>query len=227
VDILKLLGLLRLKPVPGYEEAEDMAWRFSIWVHELTGIPVWQLVATIVRLAEGQGLEGYPPGSLCEAYFGQPRLELSHVAVALHELDRDGTTARLWGKLCHRWPIFREYHAQLDAEALGKAPGDAATDTNPSEPVAEARPATVPAIDLESQALALLFKEPELSITQIAERLGVDRKTPYGWPKFREAAELKGSLRPRGLRDRSPRRGHKSGGRVEAYDDANEDMAEG
>jgi transcriptional regulator with PAS, ATPase and Fis domain len=45
-------------------------------------------------------------------------------------------------------------------------------------------PATDPAIDLEAQALALLFQESWDSVEQIAERLRVDRKTPYKWKRF-------------------------------------------
>jgi hypothetical protein len=83
---------------------------------------------------------------------------------------------------------------------------------------------TAPEIDQEAQALALLFQNPEWSIARIADQLHVDRKTPYKWPKFRKAAEMDGRLKPRGKKEGSPRRGHKtSDGRVEAYVDEDED----
>jgi hypothetical protein len=79
-----------------------------------------------------------------------------------------------------------------------------------------------PKIDLEAQAIALLFKHPELSVAEIADKLGVDRKTLYKKKKFRQAAELKGVLNARGPKTGSPRRGFKtSDRRIEAY--ANED----
>jgi hypothetical protein len=75
-------------------------------------------------------------------------------------------------------------------------------------------------IDRESQALALLFKEPDLSVADIADRLGVRRRTPYKWEKFRKAAELQGKLKPRGSRGQPPPSGHKSkDGQIEAYQD--------
>ena len=83
---------------------------------------------------------------------------------------------------------------------------------------------STPEIDLEAQALALLFQHGDWSIAQIAKHLGVGRQTPYGWPKFRQAAELRGILKPRSAKDRTRPRGHKtSDGRVEAYADEDED----
>jgi hypothetical protein len=81
-----------------------------------------------------------------------------------------------------------------------------------------------PEIDQEAQAIALLFKHKDWSVARIADYLKVGRQTPYKWKKFREAAELAGRLRPRGAKDRNPRRGHKtSDGQVEAYADEDED----
>jgi hypothetical protein len=75
-----------------------------------------------------------------------------------------------------------------------------------------------PKIDLEAQALALLFQQRNWSLAQIADHLGVNRKTLYKWPKFREAAELRGLLKPRGSKAGSPPRGHKTRERmIEAY----------
>jgi hypothetical protein len=75
-------------------------------------------------------------------------------------------------------------------------------------------------IDKEAQAIALLFRQPEWSIAQIAECVGVDRKNLYRWPHFRRAAEEAGTLKPRGPGDGEVPRGHKtSDGRVEAYDE--------
>lgn len=77
-----------------------------------------------------------------------------------------------------------------------------------------------PQIDLESQALALLFRFPDLSVADIAAKLCVNRQTLYKWAKFRVAAEKAGKMRPRGPRSGRIRRGHKSkDGTIEAYDD--------
>jgi hypothetical protein len=81
-----------------------------------------------------------------------------------------------------------------------------------------------PEIDLEVQAIALLFKHRNWSIQKIADYLKVDRKTPYRWEHFREVAERIGTLKPRGPKDRLPPRGHKStDGQVEAYSDDEEE----
>jgi hypothetical protein len=78
-------------------------------------------------------------------------------------------------------------------------------------------------IDLEAQGLALLFQHPDWSVPQIADHLKVNRKTPYKWKKFRNAAESQGKLKPRGPKDRKLRRGHKTrDGQVEAYADEDE-----
>jgi hypothetical protein len=102
------------------------------------------------------------------------------------------------------------------------------TDRPPQQAVEEQPPAPgadqVLEIDLEAQALALLFQQPSWSVAEIADHLKVDRKTPYKWPNFRKAAEMDGRLKPRGARGRTPRRGHKTrDGQVEAYADEDED----
>jgi len=77
-----------------------------------------------------------------------------------------------------------------------------------------------PEIDLEAQALALLFQHPEWSVAEIADNLKVNPKTPYKWERFRKAAERDGRLKPRGPKSGSPHRGHKtSDGQIEAYTD--------
>jgi hypothetical protein len=135
VDILRLLGLLCRFPQPGYEEAESMAHSFSLWVHEITGLPQPDLFMAIERLADNKGLDGFPDPDDAYNILGKTYGDLRQVAAPLHELDRDGTTAHLWRKLCRRWPIFREYHAQLHAGAAGDSRCEAATDTNPPEAI--------------------------------------------------------------------------------------------
>jgi hypothetical protein len=78
-------------------------------------------------------------------------------------------------------------------------------------------------IDLEAQAIALLFKHNSWSLAQIADYLKVTRQTLYKWTSFRKAAELDGRLKPRAAKDRTPPRGYKTrDGQVEAYANDNE-----
>ena len=55
-------------------------------------------------------------------------------------------------------------------------------------------------------ALALLAKHPDWSVAKIAETVGCDRKTPYKWPRFRQALNALKSGReslPRGEKSKS------------------------
>jgi hypothetical protein len=119
------------------------------------------------------------------------------------------------------WPP--EARTPPGAAAVPPAPA-VGPPTIPTPALAPASGESAPEIDLEAKALALLFQHPDWSILQIAQLLGVDRRTPYKWDKFRNAAEAAGRLKPRGRKDRTPRRGHKDrDGRVEAYADEDED----
>jgi hypothetical protein len=105
----------------------------------------------------------------------------------------------------------------------------------PPAPPEAARPAPAAEVanpgtqdrDLEVTAIGLLFKYPDWSIEQIADHLGVDRSTPYRWPRFREAAKLAKKLKPRKDKGHRPPRGHKApDGTVEAYDESGEEPDE-
>jgi hypothetical protein len=119
----------------------------SLRVNEFTGIPIDALTEAIYRLGEGRGLVGDLPVSLVEKH-GWRHIDLSYIAAPLHDLDRDGTTARLWRELCKKWPIVRDcYHELYPGE--GGATGDAATGANvsvqirlPPDPVADVLPAS-------------------------------------------------------------------------------------
>jgi hypothetical protein len=101
---------------------------------------------------------------------------------------------------------------------MALSPGTASTPSETSKP-----PDAFSDIDLESQALALLFKHPEWTVAQIADHLKTDRKTPYKWAKFRKAAELQFKLKPRKAKDGIVPRGHKTrDGHLEAYDEKDE-----
>jgi hypothetical protein len=132
VEILKILGKFRAwshqTQEPGVEEVAAMIEWLSHTIHEWTGTPYVDILLTISRMAEGQTLEGWPEGSPLAEYTGETRPDLSHVAVALRGLDRDGGTARLWRRLYRRWPIIRTlYRGALSG--VGRATSDAATDT--------------------------------------------------------------------------------------------------
>lgn len=73
--------------------------------------------------------------------------------------------------------------------------------------------------DPETTAIALLWKEPNLSISEIADRVHVDRSTLYRWPAFFDAATRAGKINPKGDKSKV-KRGHKTkDGTVEAYSD--------
>jgi hypothetical protein len=119
-------------------------------------------------------------------------------------------------------PLLDELNAAVVQECAAQqgSPSQLAPPQMGFGPRQEELPAAVPAIDEESQAIALLFTHSEWTIAQIAQHLGKDRTTLYDWPKFRAAAELKGLLKPRGPKTAAPRHGHKTrDGSVEAYSD--------
>jgi hypothetical protein len=80
-------------------------------------------------------------------------------------------------------------------------------------------------IDPEAHAIALLYKRPDLSLAEIASKVGVKRTTLYRWRKFCKAAELAGKYRPKAnSKDSSIPRGSKSSdGTIEAWDEPQPD----
>jgi hypothetical protein len=109
LDILGMLGAMRrdLQPdTPEMTQAEDLIHWAIVRVHKLTGISYCDLSATIARVSQGDLLDGYEPGGYAEEYCG-PRIELSHVARPLHELDKDGATAQIWRYLYVNSSIVR------------------------------------------------------------------------------------------------------------------------
>ena len=77
---------------------------------------------------------------------------------------------------------------------------------------------TVDGIDTESLAIALLFKRPELSLSEIAGVVGVERQTLYKWPKFLEAAEATGKYKSKRSKEGNLPRGSKgTDGTIEAW----------
>jgi hypothetical protein len=85
--------------------------------------------------------------------------------------------------------------------------------------------ATAPAIDRESLAIAVLYKQPTLSLPQIAEKVGVSRQTLYKWPKFLQAAEAVGkySQKKPCNRGRLPHGSRSADGSIEAWREAEDE----
>jgi AraC-like DNA-binding protein len=80
------------------------------------------------------------------------------------------------------------------------------------------------ALELEQRAIGALVMHSDWSIEQIADDLGVHRTTLYRLKKFRVAAAQAGKLKPRGAKNHSVRRGHKTqDGQIEAYADSVDD----
>jgi len=84
----------------------------SLRVNSFTGISIYALTEAIHRRGEGLGLAGELPVSHVEEQ-GWSHIDLSYIAAPLHELDRDGTTARLWREMCRSWPIVRACYQEL------------------------------------------------------------------------------------------------------------------
>jgi hypothetical protein len=83
----------------------------------------------------------------------------------------------------------------------------------------ESPPPKVPQTDLESLALAMLAEDGHITVSQIANRIGVHRTELYRWSRFRSAAERLGIIKPKG-RTEYPIRGMKNAqGTLEAYTD--------
>ncbi len=93
----------------------------SLEIHKLTGIRHVDILATIVRLANGEDLDGHPKSDFPEVYPDilkrcpdireayTAEAGLNHVAERLSELDKDGRAAHLWRKLCQKWPVFAKF----------------------------------------------------------------------------------------------------------------------
>jgi hypothetical protein len=136
VDLLRFLGSLRGDPeLVGYVEVENVIWWASLRVSELTGVSHADILATIVRLARNESLDGRLQMPDYGVY-GEGREDLTHVSRPLHELDRDGSTAQIWRKLREKWPIFREAE-----RALMQPKARSSEDPEPTN----ASPATEPA----------------------------------------------------------------------------------
>jgi hypothetical protein len=105
-----------------------------------------------------------------------------------------------------------------DADAGRKGPG-----VPPAQHSPEQAGATAARVDPQKLAILLLVEDRHLSLPEIAEKVGVDRKTVYKWPQFLELAEKYGKYKPRGRLPWAGPRGSKQDGRLEAYDESDED----
>lgn len=120
--------------------------------------------------------------------------------------------------------------AEIDVSGMEKSPIDSGKETLLYPNVIESGLAPETPIQLatdkESIAIALLFKHPEMSMTDIAERAGVSRQQLYRWDKFVDAAVRSNRMTPQQSRhDSSVHRGHKNkDGTVEAYQRDDDDV---
>jgi hypothetical protein len=92
---------------PGFEDDASAMFRWLVQsVHEIAGGRASDIRLAAIFLTKGDELDerAADPNSDLGPYSGRP--DLCHVVKALHELDRDGTTDRLWRQLCRKWPIF-------------------------------------------------------------------------------------------------------------------------
>jgi hypothetical protein len=126
VDLLRWAGLL-------FEQAEFAAeaWEIQWWlrkcVSERTGISSKVIRQVIRQLAKGDGINGDDPRYIAEEYAWTP-FDSIRVVEALQKLDKDGTTARLCGRLWEKWPVVRAVFNELFHDQGGfSAPSTAPT----------------------------------------------------------------------------------------------------
>jgi hypothetical protein len=204
IDVLRAAGTLALdksQSEEGLVEQRLLLDRIARRLFELSGVPNEDFSEAAYRLADGTGLE--PPRGFAAAYV-RWRRDLRHVARICTEMDQNGRTEE----------ILRKFHL------TGKPIPKPAKEISPSLP----RPAqmTESGLDKETHGIVILAKEPNLTIPQIAARLGICRQTLYKMKGFRDQAEKQGKIKSRGQKA-AVRRGHKTkDGRVEAYQEEDE-----
>jgi hypothetical protein len=206
---------------PGWEELRDGArwWRVPIEGGANKWLPV--IEHSMRQLFGGPVSEGRLVGYLNQVHHLSPTEAKNLPLATLAELLKRDATPPM------QTPVeasVAKTQVAADAPQPEPAPPEPTAAESPSADGAPSEADTAVTIDLEAQALALLFQHPDWSVSQIADHLHVDRKTPYKWKKFRMAAEKQGKLKPRGPKDRTPRSGHKTrDGQVEAYADEGDD----
>lgn len=151
------------------------------------------------------------------------------VLCAPHSIDAAITDPRLRESLDRDWdrdaplatvpPSLMEEGSSVGAQVI-TALLDRLVDT----PSAAEKPSDKPvgraggpaaSMDNEAKALALLAMHEDWTVTDIAKSLGVNRTTPYDWPRFKAALAVRKASR----RDRLPR-GRKDGkGNLDAWRD--------
>jgi hypothetical protein len=152
------------------------------------------------------------------------------VLVAIHDVARD--RAESIGprdsrpfyilKTHHMWQLQREDLPQI-RRIMTEMPAVAPLPVGSAHPNSLDGKSSETRVDPESLAIALVMKHPNWTIAQIASKVGVDRRTLYKWPKFRNAAKASGVLKPRGAKDQDLRRGQRTpDGQIEAWDDEDE-----
>jgi hypothetical protein len=113
VDLLRFIGSSRDDPelVDWVPMDSVIGWLIRRLNH-LTGVHELRIEDTINRLAKDEALDGFTEANglyakgILESDPNLWRADLRDVAVKLRELDKDGSTVRLWRKLCQKWPIF-------------------------------------------------------------------------------------------------------------------------
>jgi hypothetical protein len=119
VKILEILGML-----PDSPELNEMCRRLARRIFEMCGIRESYTLEIIGRGGAGIPLDDSltTPAEQLEAEYVRliPPHALSDVMPRLHQLDTNGTTAKLWRWLWLQWPLFREV---FSAGLAGAAPG--------------------------------------------------------------------------------------------------------
>ena len=207
----------------------------SMWLGTAEGLPESQKRLYRLR-GEVKGLinsEVIPPPGLTPTQFAAEMLNLVEEAGHLSRFvlsispsadpnkteERNTEERRLRDQIHERMPAIHDelrknwlhlkHVASLEASGLSNKPT--------GNPVPTMEVTTPVELSQEDKAIALAVKDQELSVADIAEKLGVDRKTPYRWPEFKGIWNTlqkgrAGSPPPHGSKDRE--------GNLEAEDDS-------
>jgi hypothetical protein len=173
-------------------------------------------IREIAAAAEDHFAHHVPGPRVLDAAGGRISLNLSAVADA----DIPGIWAKAAPRLAALPPAeFDVVMKRLQFERAQLVRAIRGNDPQPKvQPSADKNTSTD--VDWESHAIALLFKDPSLSLPEVAEAVGKNKTSLYRSDRVMEVATRMGRYKPRGSGPRRTVRGHKAAdGTVEAFVD--------
>jgi len=181
-------------------------------LHEGTRLELRFLLRDATAAVDGEPYRGSLPdwARTLRAIWSELTLEgavsgLPPLPEVVIDLESDG-----WRLLVFEWTLQQKMKATLELLAFSGSllnclhlfPDVGAREETPSAPQGDSLNATVTD---EMRAIVMISADPGLSVVQIAEKLGISRKTPYKWESFMKAFQMakagENSL-PSGQKDR-------------------------